>query len=187
MIMKIFSKLLSLALILTISATAHADIYHKSEPGKVLTQEERQLGSFKGVAISGAVKAFVKMGNEEKVRLEGDQEAIAQLITEIKDGILIIRPKTKWKDWNRKFDDSRVTAYVTAKKLGSLIMSGSGSIEVQGSINNPSLATTLSGSGDIKVPANVNTLTAIISGSGNIEMEGKANQAKIIINGSGNF
>ncbi|MEJ5961533.1 head GIN domain-containing protein [Pedobacter immunditicola] len=185
--MKTLSKLLSLVLILTISASAHAGTYLKSEPGTVQKQEERKLGSFKGIAISGPLKAFVKIGSEEKVQLEGDPEAVAQLITEIKDGILIIRPKTKWKDWNRKFDNSRVTAYVTAKKLSSLVMSGSGSIEVQGPLNSTSLATTLSGSGSMKVPANVNSLTAVISGSGNIEMNGKANDASITINGSGNF
>ena len=185
--MKPLSKLLSLALILTISAASHAGTYFKSEPRTVQTQEERQLDSFKGIAISGPVKAFVKMGNEEKVRLEGDAEAVAQLITEIKDGILIIRPKTKWKDWNKKFHHSRVTAYITAKKLSSLTMSGSGSLEVQGPVNSPSLATTLSGSGAMKVPANVNSLTALISGSGNIEINGKANDASITINGSGNF
>ena len=185
--MKTLSKLLSLALVLTISAAAHAGTALKSEPGTVQTQEERQLGSFKGVAISGPIKAFVKMGNEEKIRLEGDPDAVAQLITEIKDGILIIRPKTKWKDWNRKFDNSRVTAHITAKKLSSVTMSGSGSVEVQGPVNSTSLATTLSGSGAMKVPANVNSLTALISGSGNIEISGKANDASITINGSGNF
>jgi len=185
--MKPLSKLLSLALIFSISAAAHAGTYSKSEPITVQTQEERLLGSFKGVAISGPVKAFVKIGNEEKVRLEGDSEAVAQLITEIKDGILIIRPKSKWKDWNRKFHNSRVTAYITAKSLSSLTMSGSGSLEVQEPVNSPSLVTTLSGSGKMKVLANVNSLTAVISGSGNIEINGKANDAKITIAGSGNF
>lgn len=173
--MKTLSKLLFVALaIITISAMASFD-------------QERQVRNFKGVMISGPLNAIVKIGPEEKVRLEGDQEAIAQLITEVRDGILIIRPKTKWREWNKKFDKAKVTAYVTAKSLTSLTLSGSGSINVQNQVAATELATTLSGSGNIKVPANVKSLTAVISGSGNIESSGKAMNANITINGSGNF
>jgi hypothetical protein len=186
--MKTLSKLLFLALVFTVSAGAKAGTSHSTAPKTgPMEQEDRQVGSFRGVTVSGYVQAFITMGNEEKVRLEGDQEAIAQMITEVKDGILIIRPKTKWKDWDRKSKTKKITAYITAKRLTSLTMSGSGSIEVQNPVKSTELSTILSGSGSIKVPAHVNSLTALISGSGDVVISGTANDAKITVNGSGNF
>ncbi len=149
--------------------------------------QTRQLVSFKGVAVSGSLKINIKMGNTENIRLEGNAEAIAELITEVKSGILIIRPKTKWMDWNRKFNDADVTVYINAKTLTSLTMSGSGSIDVQNTLNSGEFSATLSGSGSIKLNANVNAFTAVISGSGDMLLSGKTNDADVMINGSGSF
>jgi hypothetical protein len=183
--MKILTKLLFIALLATTAGVkAAAPGTHKTFA--IALSEARQVGSFKGISVSGAINAIVKIGNEENVRLEGDQDAIAQLVTEVKDGILTIRPKTKWMDWNKKFNNSRITAYISAKHLTSVTMSGSGSIDVQNTLNETELTTTLSGSGSIKVAANVSKLTAILSGSGNIDLNGKANQANLTVTGSGN-
>lgn len=182
--MKTLTKLLCFAIILT-TVNVQASALFNKDHFSVKQNEERQIGNFNGVAVSGSIKAIIKIGTKEHIRLEGDQDAIAQLITEVKDGILIIRPRTKWMDWNRKFNNSRITAYITAKKLNSLTMSGSGSIEVQNPVVGTELFTTLSGSGNIKVAADVKSFNAVISGSGNIAVSGKANEANITINGSG--
>ena len=149
--------------------------------------QERAVSNFNGVAISGSIKTIIQIGNKESLRFEGDQEAINELITEVKGGVLIIRTKNKWGEWNKKFRNSRITAYITAKKLTSLTMSGSGSIDVQGQINSTELAATVSGSGIIRASANVKSLSAVVSGSGNVSIQGKANDANITVGGSGNF
>ncbi len=149
--------------------------------------QQRAVSNFDGVAINGSIKAIVQFGNKESLRFEGDQDAIDELITEVKNGVLIIRSKNKWGEWNRKFRNSRITAYITAKRITSLTMSGSGSIDVLNQINTSELATTVSGSGNIRATANVKSLSAVVSGSGNISIQGKANEANITIGGSGNF
>lgn len=183
--MKKLIKLLFLALVICTAAAKAADF--KPDHKANLLQQERQVRNFNGVAVSGSITAMVKIGNEESVRLEGDAEAIAQLVTEVKGGILIIRTKTKWMDWNRKFNNTHITAYITAKRITSLTMSGSGSIAVENVLNTPELTTTLSGSGSIKVAANVKNFTAVIGGSGNINLSGSAVEANITIGGSGSF
>ncbi|MCX2485421.1 head GIN domain-containing protein [Pedobacter sp. MR2016-24] len=150
-------------------------------------QDERQIGAFKGIAAGGPLNIQVTIGNKESVRLEGDEEAIADLITEIKDGILIIRPKTKWNDWSRRYRNVKVTAYISARRLNSLTMSGSGSMEILDPINSSELVTTLSGSGSIKAAANLKSFTGVISGSGSLNLKGKANNSNITLSGSGSF
>ena len=154
-----------------------------------LLDEERKVSNFTGIAIGGAIKTYVKIGNTESLRLEGDQEAIDQLITEVKDGTLSIRPKkSEWKRWfNNSSNNSRVTAYITVKKLTALALSGSGSIEVEQAITTNSLDVALSGSGSIKATVNAQKFDAAISGSGGVNISGKAKKAEIAVSGSGGF
>jgi hypothetical protein len=150
-------------------------------------QEDRVVKDFKGLAAGGPIDVVVKMGNTESVRFEGDAGAIATLVTEVKSGILIIRPKTSWTSWAKKYENKKITAYVTAKELNSLTMSGDGSIRVTGSIDGGEFATTLSGSGSITADVDATQLTAVISGSGTVNMKGKADKADVTLSGSGRF
>ncbi|WP_442589014.1 head GIN domain-containing protein [Pedobacter sp. AW31-3R] len=153
-----------------------------------LLQEEKPTGSFKGIAGGGPINIKVTLGNKEAIRLEGDQDAIDDLVTEVEKGVLIIRPSTrKWNDWSRRHKNARVTAYITAKKLTSLTMSGSGSLTVENTISTAELVATLSGSGNIKAAANCKSFVGVISGSGSLNVQGQANESNLTISGSGNF
>ncbi|MCX2453192.1 DUF2807 domain-containing protein [Pedobacter sp. PLR] len=184
--MKKLSLLLSFALLsLGLYSQANAAIRISATH---LLDEERKVSNFTGIAVGGSLKVYVKLGNTESLRLEGDQEAIDQLITEVKDGTLSIRPKkSEWKQWFKKYGNTKVTAYITAKKLTSLAMSGSGSIEVEQTINTSSLDVALSGSGNIKASVNAQNFEAAISGSGGMNISGKAKKAEIAVSGSGGF
>jgi hypothetical protein len=164
---------------------------HASEPiitsKTMFFQQSRVVKNFTGVAAGGPIDVIVKLGNTESVRFEGDADAISTLVTEVKSGILIIRPETSWTSWAKKYENKKITAYVTAKTLNSLTMSGSGSLSVSGSVSASELATTLSGSGSITTDVNVQGLTSVISGSGNLNIKGKANKAKVTLSGSGRF
>lgn len=180
-------KLNTLLLLAFLSFFAKASTTTSITMHHSFVQDERQIGAFKGIAAGGPLNVQVTIGNKESVRLEGDEEAIADLVTEIKDGILIIRPKTKWNDWSRRYRNVKVTAYITARKLTSLTMSGSGSMEILDPLNGSELVTTLSGSGSIKATVNLKSFTGVISGSGSLNLKGKANNSSITLSGSGSF
>jgi len=149
--------------------------------------QERTVSNFKGIAAGGPIDVKVTLGNTESIRFEGNQDAIAELVTEVANGILTIKPKTKWNDWSRRYRDAEITVYINAKKLSSLTMSGSGNLEVTNAINGYELVSTLSGSGSIKATANVKSFTGVLSGSGNINLSGKSDDSNLTISGSGSF
>ena len=184
--MKKLYPLLCVALMTSTTLMAHA-----GEPiiiSKTLgVQEDRAVKDFKGLAAGGPIDVIVKMGSTESVRFEGDADAIATLVTEVKSGILIIRPKTSWTSWAKKYENKKITAYVTAKQLNSLTMSGDGRIQVTGTIDGGEFATTLSGSGSITTDVDATQLTAVISGSGTINIKGKADKADVTMSGAGRF
>ncbi len=154
---------------------------------KLGKQDEREVKNFNGVAAGGPINVVITLGNSEGLRFEGDADAIATLVTEVKGSILIIRPQNSWTSWERKYQNKKITAYVSAKTIKSLTMSGNGSMSVNGKIKTTELATTLSGSGSISANADVNSYAGVISGSGNLNISGSAKDASIVVSGSGSF
>ncbi|MBY0245239.1 MAG: DUF2807 domain-containing protein [Sphingobacteriaceae bacterium] len=155
---------------------------------KKSNSEEREVRDFHGVTSHGALNVIIQMGSTESCRLEGDAEAIADLIVEVKKGELIIRPKTE-RLWRSQFKDSKVTAYITAKQLHNLVLSGSGDMKVKGEINATKINVVLSGSGTIELEkaVDVKESNVVLSGSGNVSLNGKTDKAKIVLSGSGTF
>lgn len=149
--------------------------------------QERVVKNFNGIVVGGPINVIVDLGNTEKLRFEGDEDAIATLVVEVKGNVLIIRPKTSWRSWSSLYHNKNITAYVTAKTLKSLTLSGSGNIQVNDLINQTEFATTLSGSGNISAKIKSSSLTAVISGSGNLNITGSAQEADVNISGSGSF
>lgn len=149
--------------------------------------QERAVKDFNGIIVGGPINVVVDLGNTEKLRFEGDEDAIATLVAEVKGNVLIIRPKTSWRSWSSIYYNKKITAYVTAKTLKSLTLSGSGNIQVNDLLNQAEFTATLSGSGNVNAKVKVTNFTTVISGSGNLNMTGSSKDADINISGSGSF
>ncbi|MEE1945869.1 head GIN domain-containing protein [Pedobacter sp. KR3-3] len=150
-------------------------------------KKQGEVKDYNGVAAGGPIDVIIQLGDSEGVRFEGDADAIAALIVEVKNNVLTIRPENSWNNWSRKYDNRKVTAYVRAKNLKSLTMSGSGKMSVNGTIKGASLSSVLSGSGSISASAQVNKFSGVISGSGSLNFTGSADDASIVVSGSGSF
>ncbi|GGE54446.1 putative autotransporter adhesin-like protein [Pedobacter psychrotolerans] len=151
------------------------------------SDDDREVKNFNGIAAAGPINVVITLGSKESCRLEGDTEAIASIITEVKGNILIIRPKNSVTSWSKKYEGKQITAYVSAHEIASLTMSGSGNMVVNGKISTGDLTTTLSGSGSIKASADVDNYNGVISGSGSLNITGSTDRAKIVISSSGSF
>lgn len=146
--------------------------------------EDRQVSGFHSISSGGSFDVFVKLGNTESLRLEGDNDLFSKIETKVENGDLKIRYKAgvRISGWNKK-----VSVYVTARSLRSLNVSGSGDMEITGTIKGDKLDTRVSGSGSITLAASVNTFNSSVSGSGEIKAKGSAKNASIQISGSGEF
>lgn len=149
--------------------------------------DDRDVKNFNGVALAGPISVVVTLGNTESCRLEGDAEAIASIVTEVKGNVLIIRPENSITSWARKYEGKKITAYITARELSNLTVSGSGSMVVNGKVTTGSLTNTVSGSGSLKVAADVDEYSSVVSGSGSLDISGSADHAKIVLSSSGSF
>lgn len=150
-------------------------------------KQNQEVKDYNGVAAGGPIDVVIQLGDAEGIRFEGDAEAIASLVVEVKNNTLTIRPEISWTSWSKKYENKKITAYVRAKSIKNLVMSGSGKMSVNGTIKGSSLNATLSGSGSISASADISKFNGVISGSGNLNFSGNADEANIVVSGSGSF
>ena len=153
---------------------------------KSIFDDDRPISDFSEISVSGNYNVYITMSNSESLRLEGDEDAIDGVDIKVEKGILKISDKKQInkRSWKK---NGKLRIYVQAKKLKSIILSGSGNIEVKGKIKSSELKNMISGSGSISANIDVEDYICIISGSGEINVQGEAKNAKITIAGSGDF
>jgi len=149
-------------------------------------KEKRDVPAFSEVSLSIAADLHLKQGSGHSLVLEGDEDVLEDIVTEVRGSELKIK-------LNRPFNFrnmGRLTIYVTMEQVEELSVSGSGQIEAETPIQTSELSLNLSGSGDINIgELQANELDASISGSGDIRLAGKSNldEMELDITGSGDF
>lgn len=152
----------------------------------VSAQNYYEVKNFTGVTTSETIKAEITIGKTFSVELKGQEEAITDLVVELRGKMLVIRPKLNWKSWQRTYPDANVVAQITMPEIHTLICSGSGGMNVHGVNKTTSLTLTISGSAKLNLQNESERTTLIISGRGECDLKGKSNQMQIRLSGSGN-
>lgn len=150
-------------------------------------KETREVRDFDEIQMRLGGKVFVIQGDKNEVILEGDEDYLDDIETEVRSGRLIIkdRRESSWKFWSRGTD--RLTVYVTIKDFKGAYVSGSGDIIGKSTFATEEFTASISGSGDIELDVEADYVSSRISGSGNIEFAGKSNKTKLSISGSGKY
>lgn len=150
-------------------------------------KEQRDVRQFQGISFGVSGKLYIQQGKEYKLELEGDEDVLEEIETEVRDGILRIRDKRRWGwSWSTK---QKITAWVTLPEVEEISVSGSGKIENESPIRADELELSVSGSGFIELDElSCDRMEVSISGSGRLALAGKQalDAMDISISGSGN-
>jgi len=157
---------------------------------KVQAEEQtRKVDSFSEISLRIGAKVHLEQGSKQNLEIVAKSSTLDELITEVKDGTLIIRFPNKDFFW-KTFQPGEITIYVTTPEINGLGISGSGDIIADNQIKTKILDLGISGSGNIKLSElNAERVKGTISGSGDIVLGGKtpAQDLSISISGSGNL
>jgi hypothetical protein len=151
--------------------------------------QTRKVDSFTEISLRVGAKLYLEQGNKYNLEIVAKPSTLDEIITEVKDGKLIIRFPNKNFFWN-DFRPGDITIYVTTPEITGLGVSGSGDIIAEDEIKSKIVDLAVSGSGNIKLSEfSAERVKAIISGSGDICLTGKnaAQDLSVNISGSGNF
>ncbi|HAH25741.1 MAG TPA: hypothetical protein DCL77_18620 [Prolixibacteraceae bacterium] len=151
--------------------------------------QTRKVEPFTEISLRIGANVHLEQGNKQSVEITAKSSTLDELITEVKDGKLIIRFPNKNIFWN-DFRPGEITINITMPEINALGVSGSGDIIADDQIKSKTLDLAVSGSGNIKLEdLAAERVKSAISGSGNIVVSGKttAQDLSVVISGSGNF
>lgn len=152
-------------------------------------EQTRKVDPFTEISLRIGANVHLEQGSKTSLEIVAKPSTLEEIITEVKEGKLIIRFPNKnylWKD----FQPGEITIYVTTPEINGLGISGSGDIIAEDEIKTKLLEMSVSGSGNIKLSdLKAEQVKSTISGSGDIVVAGKtpAQDLSVVISGSGNF
>ncbi|MDD3458739.1 MAG: DUF2807 domain-containing protein [Weeksellaceae bacterium] len=152
--------------------------------GIEITEIREMDEGFNAVSSAGAYDIqIIDAPADGKIKLVGDEEILKKIEVDIKDGTLKISQKSGF----YKIRSSAVKISFSAQHLRSILLTGSGNIEVEGVQRTDFIKIVLDGAGDISVPVDTENTEIRLNGSGNIQISGKTNRLHAGIAGSGDI
>lgn len=168
---------------LVVSALASCN-FETIKGSGVLKTETRTINNAEKIKAVGSFDVEITPGTETSLKVEGDDNLINHIITEKKDGYLIVKMEN---DINYS-SENKLVVYITTPQLEAISLAGSGNVVTKGKFTgSDKLKVSLSGSGNADIQVNTPTINANIAGSGDIKIVGETKDLNVRIAGSGNF
>lgn len=152
-------------------------------------EQTRKVDPFTEISLRISANVHLEQGAKQNLEIVAKASTLEQIITEVKEGKLIIRFPTK-NLFHNDFRPGEITIYITTPEINALSVVGSGNIVADDQIKTKIMDLDLSGSGNINLSELLaERVKTVISGSGNIVLAGKqtAQDLSVAISGSGNF
>ena len=179
-------KQLITTIAILLSITINAQSWWNSKKvkgnGNVITKT-RSIDSFDKVSIGGSFDVNLIDGREGKITIEGEENLLPYIETEVKNGKL----KVQFKENTNIRTTRKLTITIPFEDIEAVSLGGSGNVTVKKRIEADNASFNIGGSGNIIANVNANTVKASIGGSGNIKLKGKTDNFKCSLAGSGSI
>lgn len=182
-----FKRIILTTLILTITLSVNAqDWWGNSKKikgnGKTVTVN-RTTSDYDGVSVGGSFDVILVKGKEGTITIEGEENIIPYIVTEVKGHTLQVKYK---KNINVR-TTKRLTVTITYDDIDKIALGGTGNITNEGIIKSRDFTVALGGSGNITLTLDADEVYSKIGGSGNIKLSGTSNELDCSIAGSGSI
>lgn len=142
--------------------------------------EKRDLASFKSVEATGAYEVKIVCQQPQSFEIEGDDNILAIIKTEVNNGALRIHSDTPYNS------SKPIVIRISVPNLENFNSSGAGDIHVSG-VKNDQLVLSNTGAANIEAAGETKFVDIKSSGAGNIETNAlHAERAKISVSGAAN-
>ncbi|NNE98383.1 MAG: DUF2807 domain-containing protein [Pyrinomonadaceae bacterium] len=148
-----------------------------------LKLEVRNVTGFTGVHIGGAMTAKITSGQAYKVTIEAEEKMLPKIITEVKDGNLVVRyEKGYWKNKPHRHKKVRVT--VSLPKINEVDISGASTATVAG-VDTPDMKIDVSGASTLRIKGNARNIEVDLSGASSMKaIDLKSESARMDVSGA---
>lgn len=152
--------------------------------GKITTTT-RSTSDYDAIACAGQFDYILVAGTEGKITLEGEENLLQYIITEVKDNKLVIKTE---KNINLKPSNNKtIKITIPFKDISEVSLAGSGDLWNEDVITATNLEIALAGSGDVVLNIEASNTEGKIAGSGDLTLKGSTNKLVAKVAGSGDF
>ena len=145
------------------------------------TTISRTTESYNEISVTGSFDVELVSGKEGNITINGDENIINHIITEVVGSTLKIHlEKNKSYSYN-----SKLIITVPFEEISTVSLNGSGYIETKDTVNAKKFEINLAGSGDGNFNVNCSNLNVSLSGSGDIKVTGISKNLNAKVAGSG--
>jgi hypothetical protein len=158
------------------------------QPRGAVVQQERTVGGFNAIEIAYPSQVTLIQGTSQGVVIEAPSSILPEIKTEVRDGMLSIRPTTGTYIWHPA-ESQTVHITINVTELSAINFSGAGSLQANG-LKSDDLSLAISGAGEMTLSnLTAQELRCSLSGVGNLRI-GESSQAgdlTVGISGLGSF
>jgi hypothetical protein len=144
--------------------------------------EETPLQNITKIKLSGVMDFHLIQGNEQSIRLEGDEQFIRKVDINQANGLLEVSLTEEELDF---FEDRTLEAYITIADLEELTFEGVGKLQSDNELNTNLLTIKGDGVGKIDLDLQTNELQAEFNLLGDVTLKGKAQRVRLVNSGMG--
>ena len=155
-------KIVALAIMIFLSTACHFAMHENVKGSGVREKQKREVASFTTIATDGAFDIDVVSQKPQSVEIEGDDNLLSLITTEVFDNVLHIKSKG-----NFSVNDP-IKLRISVPNLEKLAIDGAGKIEVSG-LKNDKFVVNSDGATTIKVAGETRQINIDTSGAGKID------------------
>lgn len=178
-------KAIVLGISLLVAFSASAQWGKKIRGNGNMVTEERKVGSYDEVSVSGWFDVELTSGEEGRLTIYGEENLLEYLETEVKNGRLEIKTRRGYNLQSSSWKSGGIRVSVPVEDVRAVSMSGSGDIQGKTKLVAASFEAVMSGSGDMDLEIESEMLEVTLSGSGDMDLAGSCGKLEVRVSGSG--
>lgn len=150
-----------------------------------VTTITRTTSDYDGISCAGSFDYILVAGTEGKITLEGEENLLEYIITEVKNGKLIVKTE---KNINLSPSGNKtIKVTIPFKDIDEISLAGSGDLMNKDTVTANDLKVSLAGSGDVVLAVETNSINGSLAGSGDLTLKGNTNNLTASLAGSGDI
>lgn len=150
-----------------------------------MTTITRSTSDYDGIKCAGSFDYILVAGTEGNITLEGEENLLEYIVTEVKGGNLIVKTENNVNLRTSKGKTIKIT--IPFKDISNVSLAGSGDLWNEDKITSTNLDVALAGSGDVVLNVEASSIVGKLAGSGDLTLKGNTNELEAKVSGSGDF
>ena len=143
--------------------------------------------AFEQVQSGGGIDVYLTQGPTAAVTVESQPELLPRVVTEVKNGTLIIRWEKDFQPWKIANKPFQARVYITAPRLTGLSLSGGADAHGQTPLVDDDFRIEASGGADVTLQLQVKNLWADASGGSDLTLTGRAETQEVNSSGGSDY